>query len=212
MVESILLSCLLLIPARGAEPPDSKSPTMESAAASPALDPDTLEMVKSFLKTPTENLPAEHIPRFLEVDPKSLPKKLRRPFEAKCVELYSLRQVAAGNKRGGWRTPEENCEVVKEGRSNSAGILILAGFLEISEDEELWLMKETNCTEHDLMCEFTLQVVAEKAGKKAPARRRLFLHQRDPVFALISQYREEGRVRQTKFFGIGGLHCAPRQQ
>ena len=69
---------------------------------------------------------------------------------------------------------------------------------------------KTQCTERDLMCEFTLQVVTGKAKKTGHARRFLFLHPKDPMFALVAQYREQGRVKQTNFFGIGSPVCAPR--
>jgi len=169
-------------------------------------------MVKAFLKMPTEKLPAEHIPRFLAVDPAALPEKLRRPYQAKSIELYTLKQIAEGKKRGSVRMPEENCAIPQESRAKSVNILRMAGYEEISESEEEFVMGKTNCTERDLMCEFSLQIAVERTGKKGAARRRLFLHLRDPIFALVGQYRQQGRIRQTNFFGIGFPTCAPRRK
>ena len=72
-------------------------------------------------------------------------------------------------------------------------------------------MKSTKCTEHDLMCEFTLRIIIEKykVGKKKFKRRRLFLHGKDPLMALVGRYRQGGKG-PNKFFGVGGPTCAPR--
>jgi len=175
-----------------------------------APDTDTVAMVQAFLKMPTEKLPAEHIPRFLSVDPETLPAKLRRPFIVKRLELYTLKQLADGRKRGSVRMPEENCDVPKDAKSNSAAVLKMAGYEEILEGEESWVIQQTKCTEHDLLCEFSLQILLVREGQSKRTRRLLFLHEKDPLFALVAQYRE-GHVGSTKFFGIGGFpSCAPR--
>jgi ketosteroid isomerase-like protein len=59
------------------------------------------------------------------------------------------------------------------------------------------------------MCEFSLRVLVEKKGKPLTTRVRFFLHFRDPVFALVGQYRD-GHSGQTHFFGVGAPTCAPR--
>lgn len=194
MVNALLALWLGLAPAHAAEP----------------VDADTLALVKTFIKTPTDQLPVEHIGRFLAVDPHALPAKLQRPFVAKRVELYTLKQLADGKKRGNIRMPEEHCSIPKDSQTTSIGILQLAGYAEIFDDEEQFVMEKTQCTEHDLMCEFTLQVILVAGKKKTETQRRLFMHGKDPMMALISQYREMGRVKQTNFFGIGFPTCAPR--
>ena len=170
------------------------------------VDPDTLAMDKRFLKVPTQNLPPEHIQRFLDVDPKALPKKLRSAYRAKKIELYALKKVAKGKKKGTVRLIGDECAMVQGAAGQSAKILMMAGFVEITEDEEAWVMHRTNCTERDLLCEFSLQIVVEHH------QRRLFLHQNDPLNALIGQYREQGDVKQTNFFGVGGPTCLPQSK
>ncbi len=173
-------------------------------AASPAaLDRDTLDMVKAFLQIPTESLPPEHIPRFLAVDPAALPAKLRRPFRAKRLELHALKRIADGRKKGAARAPAPDCAIDQEAASGAPGILAMAGFVEISEDEERHLMQRTRCSERELMCEFTLQIAAGKKG----SGRRLFLQPKDPLMALVGEYRQFGRVKQTNFFGASGPQC-----
>jgi hypothetical protein len=63
-----------------------------------------------------------------------------------------------------------------------------------------------------LLCEFSLQVLPEPAGKKAQPKRRLFLHQNDPLMALVGQYRSGQAKAQTEFFGLGGISCVQRQK
>jgi hypothetical protein len=173
------------------------------------LDPDTLEMVKAFLKMPTKELPAEHVPKFLAVDPEALPKPLRKPFQAKRIELYTLKQLADGKKRGSVRMPEANCDIPKDTRSTSAATLRMAGYEEIEELEEDYVMQQTKCTEHDMMCEFTLQILMLPKSKNGGKTRLLFLYDEDPLFALVAQYRQHGQS-STHFFGLGGISCAPR--
>lgn len=206
MVRPILTVLLFLVPpnAAGAGAP------AEAKAEAPASK-DTVELVQAFLDTPIEELPPEFVPDFLAVDPDTLPKNLQQPYLAKRLELYTLKQIVESKKKGIVRMPEADCAMTKEAKSDSSGVLKMAGYEEISDDEELWLMRQTRCTEHDLMCEFTLQVVTTKAKKASPARKSMFLHPKDPMFALVAQYRQVGRVKQTNFFGIGFPTCAPRQ-
>ncbi|MCX5797254.1 MAG: hypothetical protein NTY77_17320 [Elusimicrobia bacterium] len=208
MVRSILTALLLL-----AVPAAASAGALEEAKAEAPAAKDTLELVKAFLDTPTEQLPPEFIPEFLAVKAEDLPKKLQDPFLAKRLELYTFKQISEGKKRGIVRMPEASCSVVQEAKTDKGGVLKMAGYEEITEDEEMWLMKQTKCTEHDLMCEFTLQVFVAKvkAKKSSYTRKFYFLHPKDPIFALVAQYREMGRIKQTNFFGIGAPMCAPRQ-
>lgn len=175
---------------------------------SPARASSDVDMVKAFLKMPTAQMPAEHIPRFLAVPPESLPQKLRKQFQARCLELHTLKQIAAAKKRGIF-TPEADCAVPKQAKGERADIMRLAGFEEIREEEERYVMNKTNCPEATLLCEFSLQIVREPAGQKVGAKRRLFLHQNDPLMALVAEYREGGG-KQTHFFGLGGISCVQR--
>lgn len=169
-----------------------------------AVDKDTLAMVEAFLKLPTPSLPPDSIPRFLAVEPKALPKKQRTAFMAKRLELYTLRQMAEGKRKGNVRMPEKDCAVSQDAKSGVLRVLLMAGYVEISQDEENYLINETRCTEHSLMCEFSLQIVVETSGGKGAARRRLFLYPSDPAFALLADYRSMGgRRHQTNLFGDG---------
>lgn len=214
MAKELILASLLLsvaAAARAAGPAPAPAPEPAAAPASggvPAADREKL--VQAFLETPTSELPPDLVPEFLSIDPAALPAKLRQPYAAKRLELYTLKQIVDSKKKGTVRMPAEDCSVEKEAKADSAKILQMAGFTPITEDEERFVMDKTQCTERDLMCEFTLQIVIVKATKKKPAHRLLFLHPRDPIMALVGQYREMGRVKQTNFFGVGSPVCAPR--
>jgi len=172
------------------------------------LDADTAAMVEAFLKLPTEALPAEHISRFLAVDPEALPKKLRRPFQAKRLELYSLKQLGQTKKKGFVLTPEDHCEAPKEAKSQDISILMMAGYQEITEEEKEWVGRRTHCKEQDMLCEFTLQILDEKlgSGKRPRYRRRYFLFCSaacDPLMVLIGVHRAHVKDQNTNFFGTG---------
>jgi hypothetical protein len=190
-----VLAALLVLPWAGA------------AGSGGPLDADTLEMVQAFLKLPADQLPSEHIPRFLAVDPASLPKKLRRPFAAKRLELYSLRQLGRAKKKGSVIVPDDHCEAPKDAQSRDIALLKSVGYSEITEDEEVWLTKKTRCTEQDMLCEFTLQILDEQigTGKKARRRRRYFLYCGagcDPLMVLVGAYRARANTNNTQFFGV----------
>jgi len=207
-VANAMLTALLILCLPVAGRAAGEAAALPKAGAPSAQD--TAALVQAFLDTPIAELPPDFIPEFLAVNPDDLPQKLRQPFAAKRLELYTLKQLVEGRKKGGVRMPQADCSIAKEAKGDSVGVLKMAGYEEITDDEESWVMGKTQCTERDLMCEFTLQVVTGKAKKTGHARRFLFLHPKDPMFALVAQYREQGRVKQTNFFGIGSPVCAPR--
>lgn len=210
MVRTVLTALFFLCLPAAASAGALEEVKAEAPAAPTAQDKEKL--VQAFLNTQTTELPPDLIPEFLAIDPQELPQKLRQPFAAKRLELYTLKQLVEGKKKGGVRMPEADCSMDKEAKSDSAGILKFAGYEEITDDEERWVMDKTKCTERDLQCEFTLQVVTAKVKNKKTSyvRKFLFLHPKDPIFAMIAQYREVGRAKQTNFFGLGGPVCAPR--
>ncbi|MBI3551090.1 MAG: hypothetical protein HY077_01115 [Elusimicrobia bacterium] len=173
-------------------------------------DKDTVEMVEAFIKLPVDRLPVEHIDRFVAVDPETLPKKLRQGFKAKKLELYTFKQLAHRKKVGTIISGDDNCAVPHEGKSNEISVLLMVGYQEITEDEKIWVGNKTKCTERDMLCEFSLQVVDEKGSKKKAARRRYFLYCKascDPLMVLIGAHRDRADGKQTNFFGMGAPVC-----
>jgi hypothetical protein len=201
-----ILAAVLALPWPGAaRAADSPQPSPPAAAG---VDVDTLEMVKAFLKIPTSELPVDLIPRFLAVDPAALPKPLRRPTAAKRLELYTLKQLGQTRKQGNIIIPDAQCEAPKDAKSQDVALLMKAGYQEITEEEEAWLTGRTRCTEHDMLCEFSLQILDEEfgAGRKVRRRRRYFLFCRnscDPLMVLVGVHRAHVNDPNTNFFGTG---------
>jgi len=189
------------------------SPLMAADEAKPAPSPadaDTVKMVEFFIKAPVSDLPADHIQDFMAVDPDTLPKKLVEPFKGKRLELYTLKQEAAGKKRGVYRMPEKDCEITKDAKSDDLAALKFAGYQEITDDEEKCVEEHTKCNEHDMLCEFSLQIAVETIvlkNKKKTRIRHLFLHQNDVLMGVVAECRE-GVGGQTNFFGTMKPTCA----
>ena len=166
-----------------------------------------MKLVDYFVRTPTADLPPERVPEFLAVDRGTLPRKLQDPFEAKRVELLALKKNVDGRVKpplrmlGHEAIAEGSCGAPRE--MASIGLLLQCGFGEITEDEEKWLMHETNCTECELRTEFTLELVVTPAKKKGKKELHFLLLKDDPINTLLAGYRAGVKTTGTSFFGIG---------
>ncbi len=171
---------------------------------------DQVKIVEFFIKTPVSQLPPDRVDDFMAVDVQTLPVKLREPYKARQLELYTLKHLAANNKKGLIRMPEKSCAIPDEAKSDKSGIMRAAGFMEIKEDEEQMLLEKTQCTERDLMCESSLQIVVERVPKTNKVkRRRYFLYTTDPLTALVAGYRSGKNVGgNTNFFSKAAMLCS----
>jgi len=185
---------LLVFPAVGAPAP-----------AGVAADTETVKFVQYFVSIPTSELKAEWIEHFLAVDPETLPKKLRRPYKAKRLELYTLKQLSDSRKKGLLVKTADDCSIPKEAKSQDIALLQWVGYQEIFEDEEQYLIDKTQCSQKQQMCEFTLQIIIEKKPGSKFVKKRYFMHGKDPLMALVSERRAIGEHRNTNFFGIGAF-------
>ena len=194
MISALLLSLLLAAgPARAADaaPPDAGT-----------ADETTVKLVDYFLKTPIADANPKLVDPFLAVDSAALPKRQRAKAKAKQLELKTLLKLHETKKKGNWLQPAEGCTVdtiVKP--LKDMPIYALAGYVEINETEEQYVMEKTHCTEQDMGCQFSLIIFHDK-GKP----RRLELHERDPLNAFVTESHSK-TAGQTKFFGVG-LTCA----
>lgn len=181
---------------------------LPAAAADKAAPPsDDAKLVDYFVKTPTGELDPKLIPHFMELDLSKLDEQRRSGAQAKRLELNMLRKVSQSTtkppiRRAG-QDPLNTCDV-QEGDSAFARYLMSMGFERITEDEEKKLEEKTKCTECELTEEFTLTRVIVKAEpkKKKPAEKLLLLHAKDPLMAIVSQYRD-GHGNGTNFFSSG---------
>lgn len=185
-----------------------------AAAAGGTADKDTVEFAKRFLEIETSELPPELIPRFMEIEPATLPAKLRQKAKARQIELDTLLKISQSGKKPPIRRlgkePLERCPKRREDNDEVVKMLRNMGFQQIGDEEEAWLEQKTNCTECELMEEFSLEVILvrpkkqdEKKGKEPPWMRYYLLHDSDPLTALLAQYRQGATGQGTNFFGTG---------
>ena len=198
------LLCALLAPAAWA----AKAP--KGAAKAPAEAPpanDDEKLVDYFTKSDTSDLDPKVIPRFMELDLAKMSPGRRAAAAGKRLELKALRKSMESKtkppvRRAG-QEPLDSCGV-EEGSAQQAKIMQNIGFMPVTQDEVQFLVTRTKCTECELSEEFTytrLIVPGDKA-KKIPAEKHMFIHAKDPLMALVSQYRAGGKGG-TDFFSVG---------
>lgn len=168
---------------------------------------DVVKLVEYFLKTPTGELKPELVPHFMEVDPKTLPAKLQEPYQVKKEELNALRKASKKSallRRIG-QEEIKDCEIERTD-DKGLGILKLAGYAEIYENEEVHVINKTSCTECELVEEFTLRMLLLPPKKPGGKKRKVFLlHGNDPLWIYVGAYRKGNENPfGTGFFGIGG--------
>ena len=174
-----------------------------------------IKLVDYFLKTPTKNLNPDLVPDFLAVGEKNLPRSLRQGYVSKVMELYALRDVARGKKEGLVRTPNDSSPSCREFHIRKGirmyssmfskplfqgkdipgiiRLLHMAYFSEISSDYLPCVKKRTQCTQQDMVCDFTLTILSIKKGKRRAYR--YFIYQNDPLGAVSSLCSHPSRRR-----------------
>lgn len=196
----LLLALTLALP--------SHANVIKKSQQADSLPPD--KFVQEFLKIPVADLQADEIEDYLTIDPKTLPKRLQKPYEARKFELFTLRHLAMSKTHGLIRTPDKDCAIPTEVKSTDPIMIKRAGYVEIGEDEEQYLMDKTKCSERELMCETTLQIVIIKDAKTGKAKKaRYFIYPNDPIMPLIAGYRQGREVGgSTNFFGQPTMLCS----
>lgn len=195
-----ILALLFLLPASAG--------VIKKADKSDALPAD--KFVQQFLKIPVEQLEADEIEDFLTIDPKVLPKSLQGPYATRKLELFTLRHLSMTRSKGLVRTPDKDCSIPLDAKSDNPNSIKRAGYMPIGEEEEQYLIDKTHCSERELMCETTLQVVIVKDAKTGKAKKRLyFIYPNDPLTPLIQGYRQGTKVGgQTNFFSQPSMLCS----
>ena len=203
---AFLLALLLVVPARPAAAAPRRRKAAETGAAAGTADKTTVELVEYFLKVPTSDANPELVDPFLAVKTETLPARLRGKARAKQIEIRALIKVHDAKKKGMIVQRPAGCTMDSFVRPFSDEYAYrIAHYVPITEDEELYLLKQTGCVETDLGCEFSLTIFHD-AGSTRP--RRLMLHESDPLMGIVARYREHGSGG-TRFFGTG-LFC-PKQ-
>lgn len=199
-----VLALFLAGPAFAAPAAKPAAPVAKTVAPAAAEED---KLIDYFLKTDTSELNFQLIPRFMELDMAKVPEKKRPAVRGKRLELNALRKSMESKtkppiRRAGLEPPK-GCDV-EEGDESLPKTMKSVGFEPISEDESHMLQDKTKCSECELVEEFTLTRILVRADpkKKKPAEKHLFLHGKDPLMALVSQYRD-GKSGGTNFFGVG---------
>ena len=192
-------------------------PLLSQAAASK----DQVKLVEYFLKTPTKNLNPDLVPAFLSVGSQNLPKKLREKYTAKAMELYALKKTVEGKKEGLVRTPDDSSPQCREfrvkkglrmyssvfskdlvkGKSLSGIIrmLRLGYFARLSSQYMPCIQQRTQCSQKDMVCDFTLTILSAKKGKSR--HNYYFIYNNDPLGVVYSLCERPGIGKNTHFFG-----------
>jgi hypothetical protein len=167
----------------------------------PALAEDEaskLKLVQYMLKTPTADADPNLVAPFMELDADALPKKYRDKAKAKQLEIKSLLKISKGKKKGPFRYPEA-CQPKRYGPEGIQVMNMILGNQEVEIEEVEYIKAKTSCTEDQLICEFTLNVVVLPRKDKPPLVK-FYLMESDPLMALVAEKRGGGGSAGNKYF------------
>lgn len=167
-------------------------------AARSADDADRVKLVEYMLKTPTADADPKLVAPFMEIDTATLPKKFQQKAKAKQVEIQLLLKVAKGKKKGPFRYPEA-CQAKRYGPEGIQIMNMIIGNTLVEPDEVEYIMLKTSCTEEQLLCEFSLNVVKIPRQGKPPLIK-YYLMESDPLMALVAEKRGGGGSAGNKYF------------
>lgn len=206
----LLAAALLLSPmAEAAEKkkPAARSKTLEVLEDGGSADETQVKLAEVVIRSPTAELDPTLAGAFIKLDTQTLPKRLRAKARGKQIELRSLIAISEGKRKGAIRViGTETCEEEKFTAAD-IGMLLQVGFVEAQEHGVDGASKQTNCSEQDMKCQFTLKVIVMPPGAKP--RRRYFFQEKDPMLAIVQLHEKAagGAGGQTNFFGAGYLAC-----
>lgn len=158
-----------------------------------------LKLVEYILKTPTSEANPALVAPFMRLDTAKLPKKLRDKAKAKQLEIEGAVKIFKGKKKGPFRYPEA-CVIKRYEGSEGIRIMgLIIGNVEIETEEEEYIEKKANCTEDQLLCEFSLNIVLIKRKDKPPLKR-YYLLDTDPLMAFVAEKRGGGASNGNRYF------------
>ncbi|UPT73964.1 MAG: hypothetical protein M0D55_19370 [Elusimicrobiota bacterium] len=158
-----------------------------------------LKLVQYMLKTPTADADPKLVAPFMEIDTETLPKNLREKAKSKQVEIQLLMKVAKGKKKGPFRFVEPGCAAKRYGPEGIRIMGMIIGNQEVEAEEVDYIKLKTNCTEDELLCEFSLNIVITPRKDKPPLIK-YFLMETDPLMALVAEKRGGGGSAGNNYF------------
>jgi len=176
--------------------------------AGPAFSAETgpdeatrIKIAEYMLKTPMDEADPTLVSGFMKLDPEALPKKLRDKVRGKQMEIDAVVKIHKGKKKGPFRFPAACQPKYYDGPEGIRTMNLIIGNVEIAGEEEEYLELKGNCTEEQLMCEFSLNVVRMKplAKGKLPYKR-YFMMEQDPLMAWVAEKRGGGASAGNRYF------------
>lgn len=167
-----------------------------------AEEPDEETRIKTaqyMLKMPLDQANPTVVAAFMKLDTNTLPPKLRDKARAKQLEIDGVVKIHKGKKKGPFRFPDACQPKFYEGPEGMRVMRLIVGNAEISGEEEEYLELKGNCTEEQLMCEFSLNVVIMKRKDKV-AVKHYFLMEADPLMAWVAEKRGGGASAGNNYF------------
>jgi len=158
-----------------------------------------IKIAEYMLKTPMSEADPTLVSGFMKLDTSTLPKKIRDKARAKQMEIDAVVKIHAGKKKGPFRFPVSCQPKIYEGEEGLRAMKMIIGNEEIAQEEEEYLELKGNCTEDQLMCEFSLNIVLIKRPGKPPLKR-YYLMQQDPLMAWLAEKRGGGASAGNKYF------------
>lgn len=166
-----------------------------------------LAFVRRVVNTSADQLDVPTIQKFLYgTIPTYLPEPDRRSYFDKREQLQSAGKGSSLKLSGGLlrlQQMNERAQAKQKPTKETPEMLLMAGLIELKEQEAKWLLKVTKCSIDELPENSTFRVIEDsQSGKKVV---RYFIHPRDPVFILVANSRAgRTRTRGSSFFGQGG--------
>jgi len=172
------------------------------AGAARAEGPDEatrIKMAEYMLKTPMNEADPALVSGFMKLDTSTLPNKLRDKARGKQMEIDAVVKMHNGKKKGPFRFPAA-CEIKRyEGPEGIRIMGMIMGNEEIASEEEEYIERKANCTEEQLICEFSLNIVLMKRKDKPPLKR-YFMMSQDPLMSFVAEKRGGGGSIGNKYF------------
>ncbi|MBI4060267.1 MAG: hypothetical protein HY403_02435 [Elusimicrobia bacterium] len=173
---------------------------LAAAAGSSGPDEKTrIKIVEYMLKTPLDEADPALVSGFMKLDPEALPKKLRDKARGKQMQIDAIVKIHNGKKKGPLRYPSTACTPKRYGPEGVRIMTMIKGNEEIAGEEEEYVELKTGCTEDQLICEFSLNVVVIPRPGKAPLKR-FYLMDADPLMALVAEKRGGGGSAGNRYF------------
>ncbi|MEK7234470.1 MAG: hypothetical protein AAB268_11685 [Elusimicrobiota bacterium] len=171
-----------------------------AAADSPGPNEQTrIKAVEYMLKTPLNEADPTVVAGFMAIDTATLPMRLKDKARGKQMEIDAVVKIHKGKKKGPFRFPAA-CQPKRYSGAEGVRVMsMIIGNVEIEPEEEEYIEKKTDCTEDQLLCEFSLNVVVMPRPGKPPLRR-FFLMEQDPLMAFVAEKRGGGASVGNKYF------------